>query len=102
MNVYGTIMRGIVRPEDRAALAAAIGEGERVPVPGFIGSHLMFPDARADEVWLVVFFEDKASYERNASDPAQHERYVKFRALLQGDPEWTDGAWETFRPDGGE
>lgn len=97
--MYGTIMRGTFAPENRAALAAAIGEGERVPVPGFLGSHLMFPDGREDEVWLVVFFEDKAAYDKNAADPAQHDRYVKFRALLEADPVWTDGAWETFRPE---
>ena len=59
--MYGTLMRGSVRPEDRPALLAAIAAGERVPVPGFIGSHLMFPDGRDDEVWLAVFFTDQAA-----------------------------------------
>lgn len=98
--MYGTIMRGSVRPEDRAAFAAAMAEGESVPVPGFLSSHLMFPDDRSDEVWLTVFFTDKSSYLRNADDPEQHARYVKFRAYLQSDPSWTDGEWQSFEPNG--
>jgi hypothetical protein len=97
--MYGTIMRGVVRPEDREALLAAVAAGERVPVPGFVGSHLMFPDGREDEVWLAVFFTDRASYERNADDPAQHQRYLAMRAFLEADPTWTDGDWQSFVPD---
>lgn len=99
--MYGTIMRGSVRPEDRADLVAALAAGERVPVPGFIGSHLMFPDGRDDEVWLAVFFTDRDAYQRNAASPAQHERYLAFRPLLQGEPSWTDGDWHSFAPDAG-
>ena len=36
-------------------------------------------------------FEDRASYDKNANDPAQHERYTAMRALLEADPEWHDG-----------
>ena len=39
-------------------------------------------------------FEDKASYMANADDPAQNERYMEFRALMEADPEWHDGAIE--------
>lgn len=99
--MYGTIMRGSVRPEDRADLVAALAAGERVPVPGFIGSHLMFPDGRDDEVWLAVFFTDRDAYQRNAASPEQHERYLAFRPLLQGEPSWTDGDWHSFAPDAG-
>jgi hypothetical protein len=99
--MYGTIMRASVRPEDRPALLATIAAGEVVAVPGFIGSHLMFPDGRDDEVWLAVFFTDRAAYEKNAADPAQHERYTAFRALMQADPSWTDGEWHSFAPEAG-
>lgn len=66
--MYGTIMRGSVRPEDRAALVAAIEAGESVAVPGFLGSRLLIPDERADEVWLAVFFTDRL---RPPSSPAE-------------------------------
>ena len=38
-------------------------------------------------------FDDKESYTKNADDPAQHQDYLKMRALLEDDPEWTDGEW---------
>ena len=37
---------------------------------------------------------DREAYERNADDPAQHERYVEYRALLEDEPEWHDGEVE--------
>lgn len=99
--MYGTIMRGTVRPENRAALVAAITEGESVPVPGFLGSRLLIPDERADEVWLAVFFTDREAYERNAADPGQHARYVAMRGWMTGDPEWVDGGWAGLGPEAG-
>jgi hypothetical protein len=45
-------------------------------------------------MWLFVAFEDRESYERNAEDPAQHERYLEYRALMEEDPEWHDGMIE--------
>ena len=40
-------------------------------------------------------FEDREAYERNADAPAQHERYVQYRALMEEEPEWHDGVIET-------
>ncbi len=97
--MYGTIMRGSVRPEDRAALVATIEAGESVAVPGFLGSRLLIPDGRADEVWLAVFFTDREAYVRNSEDPGQHERYVAMRSLMREDPEWVDGVWVGLGPE---
>ncbi len=96
--MYGTLMRASVRPEDRPALVAAIEAGERVPVDGFLGSRLLTPDDRADEVWLAVFFTDRAAYERNAAAAEQHVRYVAMRRWMTADPEWVDGEWTLFEP----
>lgn len=98
--MYGTLMRATVRPEDRPALVAAIEAGERVPVTGFLGSRLLTPDDRADEVWLAVFFVDRAAYERNAAAPDQHERYLAMRRWMTADPAWVDGAWTDLEPAG--
>ena len=35
-------------------------------------------------------FKDRATYEKNADDPAQHERYVAYRALMEDEPQWHD------------
>ena len=34
------------------------------------------------------------TYDRNADDPAMHERYLEYRALIEDDPEWHDGVIE--------
>ncbi len=54
---------------------------------------MLVPDEWDDEILLVVMFDDKESYTKNADDPAQHQDYLKMRALLEDDPEWTDGEW---------
>ena len=46
--------------------------------------------------WLIAVFEDRATYEKNADDPAQHERYVAYRALMEDEPEWHDGVIGPF------
>ena len=98
--MYGTIMHGRLAPgASREAFMAAISEGETEAVPGFVSSHLLKPDAGGDDVWLAVFFTDRAAYRANADDPAQHDRYMAFRAHLADDPEWIDGEWDTYGPD---
>jgi hypothetical protein len=42
---------------------------------------------------MAVWFEDRASYRKNAEDPSQHERYLEYRALMEDEPEWSDGEW---------
>ena len=48
----------------------------------------------SDNVWLLAIFEDSATYDANADDPAMNETYVQYRALLEEDPEWHDGEIE--------
>jgi hypothetical protein len=96
--MYGTIMRGKLDPGARDAFLAAVSN-DRVAIAGYRSSYLMFPESDEDEVCLVVFFDDRDSYMKNADDPAQHERYLAFRAHLTEDPTWTDGEWRPFEAD---
>lgn len=48
-------------------------------------------DADQREYFLVVGFESREAYVANANSPEQHERYLRFRELLESDPEWHDG-----------
>jgi quinol monooxygenase YgiN len=59
--------------------------------PGILFGHVYRSDADPTVWWLAVGFESKEAYHANANDPAQHERYLKLRALLDADPEWNDG-----------
>jgi len=60
------------------------------PIPGYVRSYAL-SENDSDARWVFVIFEDRASYDKNADDPAQHERYTAMRALLEADPEWHDG-----------
>jgi hypothetical protein len=89
--VYGTIARLKVSRDNLEKLRELSEEQMTRNVPGSRAAHVLVPDERDDEAYLVVFFEDKASYQRNADNPSQHEDYLKMRALLDADPEWIDG-----------
>ena len=91
--MYGTIARMKVKRENLDALKALATDTESRVVPGFRSANVLVPDEWDDEILLVVMFDDKESYTKNADDPAQHQDYLKMRALLEDDPEWTDGEW---------
>ncbi len=91
--MFGTIGRAHLKPENKDNLIQVLREQAYQQVPGFVRSYVLFPKDRPDEVFLVAMFESEEVYYQNAEDPAQHERYLQYRALLEDDPEWTDGEW---------
>ncbi len=91
--MYGTVGRAHVRPENRDRLAEVMMNPVYAEVPGYRRGYLMFPENRENEVLIVAVFEDRDAYVRNADDPAQHQRYLEYRALLEDEPEWSDGEW---------
>lgn len=93
--MYGTVARMKIQREKVDELRAVVAEVEDRAVEGYRATHVLIPDDGRDEIVMVVFFDDKASYRKNADDPKMHEDYLKYRALLDADPEWTDGEWET-------
>ncbi len=93
--MYGTVARMKIQREKVDELRAVMAEVEARAVEGHRATHVLIPDDGRDEIVLAVFFDDKASYRKNADDPRMHEDYLKYRALLDADPEWTDGEWET-------
>lgn len=89
--MYGTCARARVKPENREQLVGMFNEqAYRTGVAGFVKSYVLFEND-SDTTWMFAVFTDKESYEANADDPAQHERYVAYRALMEDDPEWHDG-----------
>jgi len=94
--MYGTIARLKVSRENLEKLDALTKEQMGRKPEGAKAVNVLVPDERDDEAYLVVFFEDKASYLKNADDPAQHQDYLKMRALLDADPEWIDGEWRSY------
>jgi len=97
--MYGTIARLKVKPDRVAALQEMTASYDDLEVPGFVGTHVYRMDADDTEFYLVVLFEDRDTYRRNADDPAQDRRYREMRELLAEDPEWHDGevVWSSTR-----
>ena len=90
--MYGTVARMVVKPENREKIMAVMAGDDR-KVPGAIGSYTLMEND-SDNVWMLAIFEDRATYDANADDPAMNELYVQYRALLEADPEWHDGEIE--------
>lgn len=91
--MYGTVARIRVKQENREPLRAVMQRQGYDEVAGFVTSYVLYED-ESDTAWLFAVFSDRAAYERNAGDPAQHERYLEYRALLEDEPEWHDGEVE--------
>ncbi len=95
--MYGTIARASIKPENRERLRDVMRQqayGDR-DIEGYVASYVMSPDTRDDQIWLVAIFRDEETYRRNADSPEQDARYREFRALLESDPQWVDGAFDT-------
>ena len=94
--MYGTIARLKISRDNLEKLREESERQMQRSVDGFRAAHLLVPDDRDDEAYLVVFFDDRDSYTKNADDPAQHQDYLRMRALLDADPEWIDGEWASW------
>ncbi|MGE5225312.1 MAG: putative quinol monooxygenase [Planctomycetaceae bacterium] len=93
--MYGTVAKMRVKPENREQLRK-VAEAQNVEqVEGFVASYTLFEND-SDVAWLLAVFADRATYDANANDPAQHERFMELRALMDADPEWHDGEIESM------
>ncbi len=91
--MFGTVGIAKLKVENRDKFIEVVGKYDDHAIPGYRGTEMMFPENRDDEVVICVWFEDADSYWNNAKDPAQHERYLEYRSLLDSDVEWHDGEW---------
>jgi heme-degrading monooxygenase HmoA len=85
--MYGTIAK--LRSKPGALEAIRVMEARRPA--GFVASYVLQSDADPDELWFVVFFENKDFYEANAASPQQDSEYQILRSHLGEDPQWHDG-----------
>ena len=92
--MYGTVAKMRVKADNVDAVRKVMAaQMEGAKPAGYIQSYVL-SENDSDTQWLFVMFEDKTSYMANADDPAQNERYMEFRALMEADPEWHDGTIE--------
>ena len=88
--MYGTVARTRVTLENRDTLKEVFERQGRRTRPGMVAAYTLFEND-SDVAWLVAIFEDRATYDANADDPAQDAEYREYRALMEDDPEWHDG-----------
>ena len=89
--MYGTIAHLHVKAGMEDKLRQAMETMEGRDVDGFVASYVYRLDKDPRELMLVALFTDRATYVRNADDPAQDVAYRQLRELLESDPEWHDG-----------
>jgi quinol monooxygenase YgiN len=87
-TMYGTIAKLKAKPGALEALRQM--ESSRRPT-GYLGSYVFKSDNDPNELWLVVFFENKATYMANADSPEQDKEFRKLMEALSAEPEWHDG-----------
>ena len=90
--MYGTVARFRTRKGvNKEEFKKRMDEFDSSIIPGWVADYIFQTDANSNEFFLVAIFKDKSSYQANADDPSQHERYLIFRSFLEEDPEWNDG-----------
>jgi len=89
--MYGTIAKMRVKPGMEGKLLEMAKTEDQISIPGYVNSIIYRMDGNPNELYMVVVFESKEAYMKNADSPEQDARYRGFVQALDGDPEWHDG-----------
>jgi quinol monooxygenase YgiN len=89
--MFGTVARMKFKPGSFEKMQEIMKGFEQREVKGFLFNAVLRSQSDPDQVWLVVGFEDEASYRANADDPATNEMAQKYQELMSAAPEWHDG-----------
>ena len=86
--MYGTVAKLKILPGKEQDM---INFGDRVQPPGMVFEHVYKLDSGDNEYMMVVGFESREAYKKNADSPQMHQDYLEYRKFLAADPEWHDG-----------
>ncbi len=89
--MFGTVARMKFKPGSYEKMQDLMKGFEERKVKGFLFNAVYRSKSDPDEVWLVVGFEDEASYRANAENPRTDEMSKRFQQLMAAPPEWHDG-----------
>jgi len=89
--MYGTVARLRIKKGMEEEWMALSSEMEANSPPGSVTDIVYRSDADPQVYYLAVVFASKEAYEANANSPEQHAQYLRYRALLEEEPEWHDG-----------
>jgi quinol monooxygenase YgiN len=89
--MYGSIMRGRVKPGRRAEMERTFAEiAPRHVEHGLVSGEMAWEVGDPDRFLQIIHFRDRDSYERNAARPETDADFRRQMELLDGDPEWID------------
>ena len=95
--MFGTVARMQVKPGSFERMQEIMKSFEEREVEGFRFNAVYRSQSDPDEIWLVVGFEDEASYRANADDPETQRMSARYMEVLAGPPEWHDGEIASMR-----
>ena|SRR5579872_3078925 len=94
--MYGSIMRGTVKPGRREEFDRLMCELSLAHVAENSGLLSVELGGTGDDVVMVLRFMDRDTYIRNSDDPRTQRNYARWSALLLETPQWTDVEWGEF------
>ena len=89
--MFGTVARMKFKSGSFEKMQEIMKGFEEREVKGFLFNAVYKSQSDPDEVWLIVGFEDEASYRANADDPQTQEMSKQYQPLMAAAPEWHDG-----------
>jgi quinol monooxygenase YgiN len=89
--MFGTIAKMKLKPGSYEKMQDTMKGFEERPVKGFLFNAVYRSQSDPNEVWLVVGFEDEATYRANADDPQTDQMAQAYQQMLAAPPEWHDG-----------
>ncbi len=89
--MFGTVAKMKFKPGSFEKMQEIMKGFEEREVKGFLYNAVYRSQTDPNEVWLIVGFEDEASYRANASDPRTDEMSKQYQELMAAPPEWHDG-----------
>jgi quinol monooxygenase YgiN len=96
--MYGSIMRGRVkdgRREDFERLMVELSITHLSEHRGLVSVELAWEED-PNRVVMILHFQDRETYLRNADDPRTQRNYERWSALLDSEPEWIDVGYAEY------
>jgi hypothetical protein len=90
---YGSVARFTVAGKRGAVLRDHMDASSVAwdSIGGLLAGYSLLADKDAGLLFLISIFESPESYRLNSESPEQHQRYVQWRSLFSGEPEWYNG-----------
>ena len=91
--MFGTIAHATLKPGQRERLDELMTEWKRDIRPKVPGAFVELAGHQAgqpDHIVFVALAQDEETYRQLAAMPEQHEFYLRFNQVFEGEPTWED------------